>query len=221
MIKNEKGFTLVETVIALAVSALLIFTIIDFMTNSLVRYAVANARAGLMNQAQASLDIIGNDIRLSANADDDNRWQDTNAPGAPSNLFSWQSNSTTLILATAAENTSGDIIFSDPAQYISAKNNNIYFLTGGVLYKRTIAATVANNGAKTSCPSSIATALCPADRKMLTNVKTFSFKYFNDTGQEVTPTDARSIEMHVTLEEKQYGEPVSVDYTTRMVFRND
>ncbi len=219
--RSVGGFTLVELLIGLSVTGLLIALIIGFMLNSLTQYGVAGARAELLNEAQIALDITTNDIRLSANADQNNRWDDNNAPDAPADKLSWQSSASTLVLATAAENTSGAIIFSDPAQYISQKNNSIYFVNGGNLYKRTLAAPVTGNAAKTTCPAASATTNCPADRKLLGNVDTFTVTYYNDQNQEVAPDEARSIELYVKLRVERYPESVLAEYKTRMVFRND
>ncbi len=219
--RSSKGFTLVETIIALSVTSLLIFIIINFMTNSIVQYSIVEARSQLLGEAQAALDLIGNDVRLSGNADANNRWDDAHAPDAPANLLSWVSDDDTLVLATAVEDTAGNIIFADPALYISEKNNLIYYLNNGTLYKRTLASPVAGNNATTTCPPPSATQNCPSDREILTHVDTFTVRYFNDQNQEVTPTAARSIEIYVKLQDTKYKQAISVDYETRMVFRND
>lgn len=217
---RQKGFTLVETIIALTVASALMFVVISFMTNSIVQYAVANSRSNLLNEAQIALDIIGNDIRLSANADANNRWPDDNSPSQPDD-FSWSSDNSTLILATAAEDTDRNIIFADASLYISEKNNNIYFVNNGTLYKRTLAAPVTGNTAVTSCPQSTASPSCPADKTLINNVTGFSVTYFNEQNQEVIPTEARSIELTLQLQKNEYNRPISTAYTTRMVFRND
>ncbi len=219
--KRSDGFTLVETVIALAVTSILMFIIIDFMTNSIIQYSDTEIRSQLLNEAQSSLDVISNDIRLSGNTDSNNRWSDNNAPGAPDDTYSWESDSDTFVLASAVEDTSGNIIFEDPALYIPQKNNKVYFINNNTLYKRTIAAPVANNSTKTTCPSNLATSNCPADRVLLNNLNAFSVKYYNSMNQEVTPNDARSVEFYVKLQKIAYGRTISAEYSTRMVFRND
>lgn len=218
---GQTGFTLIEVLVAMTVSAILIGIIIAFMLNSLTRYGVAGARAELLNEAQIALDITTNDIRLSANADKNNRWDDDNAPDAPDNKLSWQSDAHTLVLATAAQDASGNIIFSDPAKYISQKNNSIYFVRDGNLYKRVLAAPVAGNTARTTCPEAVASTTCPADKKLLGNVDTFTVRYYNDQNQEVNADEARSVELYVKLRVQRYPESVVAEYTTRMVFRND
>lgn len=219
---RQAGFTLPEIIVALTLSSVLIGIIIGFMVNSLSQYGIANARGELLNEAQIALDIAANDIRLSANADANNRWPDDNAPNAPDDTLSWESNGSTLVLATAAEDGDGNILFSDSANYISHKNNSIYFVQNGILYKRVLAApSVPGNTAVTTCPEASATPSCPADKLLLRNVESFSVKYFDQQGQEVEPDAARSVELEVQLKVNRYPNSVFAEYKTRMVFRND
>lgn len=217
-IRSSKGYTVAELAIALSVTSILIIIIIGFMTSSLTQYTTDTTRANLLNSAQVGFDVATSDIRLSANADQNNRWPDSNAPGGD---FSWSSDSDTLVLARAAEDEDGNIIFADPAEYISYKNNVVYFLENGTLYKRTIAGPDAANTAVTTCPAASANASCPADRVILENVIAFEVRYYDEQDQTVSPAEARSIELNARLEKEQFGQPVTVDYTTRMVFRND
>lgn len=205
---DQKGFTVVELAISISVTAILMAVIFGFMTSSLQQYSNDTNRANLLNSAQTGFEVITNDIRLSANADTNNRWPDSSAPSGD---FSWTSDSDTLVLATATEDTNGNIIFADPANYISQKNNVIYFRQGDKLYKRVLAAPVANNAITTQ----------PTDKVILENVKEFNIKYIDEQNVEVDPVDARAIELYAKLEKKAFSEPVTVDYTTRMVFRND
>lgn len=215
-LKNS-GYTLVEVTIALTVTGMIMLAILGFTTNMLVQYSEANVRTDLLSEAQKALDIANNDIRLSASADDTNRWPDTNAPEGD---FSWESGDDTLVLATAVEDTGGDISFADESEYISHKNNIIYFVSEGSLYKRVLAAPVANNSATTTCPESGASSECPEDSLELDNVSNFNVRYFDGNNNEVEPTNARSVEITVELYEEEFSRPISVNYTTRMVFRN-
>lgn len=220
LLRSESGMTIVELTVAMVISGLVVAAVLGFMTSNISTSAVETARADLLSEAHIGLDRTANDIRLSTSADDNNRWQDNHAPGAPSDTFSWQSDSDTLILATSAEDTSGNILFEDALDYITVKNNIIYFVDDGVLYKRVLAASVTGNKAKTTCPAAAASTSCPADTVVLQNVTSFSVKYFNGQNQEVAPTDARSIELNVKLSKTRFGRPITADYTTRMVFRN-
>jgi prepilin-type N-terminal cleavage/methylation domain-containing protein len=215
---GNKGYTLVEVTIALTVTSILFLAIINFMTNTMAQYAAASARSELLSEAHTAVDIVVNDVRLSASAEETNRWPDDNAPGGE---FGWESDSNTLVLATAAEDSNRDILFDDPAEYISYKNNVIYFLSNDSLYKRVLAAPVAGNSEETTCPEAQASASCPADNVMLRNISSFNVKYLDGAENEVTPSNARSIEVTIGRYTEEYSRPISVSYTTRMVFRND
>ncbi len=220
-LRSQHGFTLVELTIALSVVGILSLIVMNFFTNALLQNADGNARANLLSEAHQALDLANSDIRLSATADQNNRWQDNYAPGAPGDLLSWASDGDTLVLATAAENQAGTILFEDAGQYISWKNNNIYFVNNRTLYKRILAASVSGNKAVTSCPAASASPACPADRELLHDVESFTVRYLDGENQEVIPTDARSVELEVELKAKVYGNDVLAAYTTRTVFRND
>ena len=219
----KAGFTIVEIVIALSLISILSVIALTFFTNALADNARADAKATLLSEAQQTLDAVTNDIRLSANADEANRWPDENAPGAPSNEFSWASDNDTLVLAAAAEDEDKNIIFEDAVEYISWKNNYIYFVQNGTLYRRTLAADVAGNAAKTTCPAASASSSCPPDKVMAhsVNVERFTINYLDGDNNEVTPTDARSVELTLSLKTKAFGNDVKAEYKTRMVFRND
>lgn len=217
---NSRGFTLLELLIATGVITILSVTVTVYFINMLRESARIEARSEMLQEAQIALDSIGNDIRLSANADENNRVPDNNAP-VEGDAHSWVSDSDTLILAIAAQNEDDEILFEDPTQYITHKNNRIYFLQDGTLYRRTLAANITDNTAITSCPAALADPTCPRDGELLHNVDSFSVRYINGDGDDVTPTEARSIEMTIGLKRTMFQQEISVSYTTRMVFRND
>jgi prepilin-type N-terminal cleavage/methylation domain-containing protein len=218
---RQDGFTIVELTVAITVTTILLMIIMNFFANYLTQYSVDQLRGNLLAEAQTALDTISEDIRLSASADDTNRWQDQYAPNAPGNLLSWQSDGDTLVLATAATTSTNDIIFADATEYISEKNNNIFFVADEKLYKRTLASPVAGNSAVTTCPPVNASTSCPADKVLAENVKDFSIRYLSSEDLEVTSTDARSIELTLDMEATHFNKVLDASYTTRMVFRND
>ncbi|HVI60714.1 MAG TPA: hypothetical protein VM535_01015 [Candidatus Saccharimonadales bacterium] len=219
--RRTSGFTIVEALVVLVVTTAMVLVITNYMLQNILQTALATNRDTMIREVEQSLDAVANDVRLSANADQNNRWPDANSPGGSGNQYGWQSNASTLVLATSAEDSDGNIIFSDAHNYITEKNNIVYFVQNGTLYKREIAAPVNGNSAETSCPASSASASCPADKELLHNITAFSVNYLNGQDQAVTPTDARSIELSVTTSKKVFGQSVGTDYTTRMVFRNE
>jgi len=177
------------------------------------------ARTELLSNAENALDAITEDIRLSGSADQNNRWPDANGPGG--NQFGWTSNSSTLVLARVAEDSANNIIFSDASQYITQKYDEIYYLSNGTLYRRTIKSTDSNDAAVTTCPSASATSSCPADKTIATNVTNFGLTYYDADLNTVTAADARAVQLSITMSKKVNGKPVSASYNTRMVFRNE
>ncbi len=216
---GESGFTVTEMVITVSLLAALILLVFGFMVNGLVEYTTATNRANLLNSARNGLEVITNDVRLSANADENNRWPDEYGPGGDD--FGWFSDEDTLVLANVAEDADHNILFADPAEYIPHKNNVIYFMHNDLLYKRVLAAPVEGNNAVATCPAANATAECPADKVLLENVQSFSIQYLNEKDEETEPTNARSVRITAALQKTAFGRPVDVSYTTRMVFRND
>jgi len=219
--RASKGFTTVELTIAVGTITILIIIVLVFLATYLRQFAIVDARADLLNEAQITLESINEDIRLSATADENNRWEDDNAPVA-GDPFSWQSNANTLVLATAALDANNNILFSDPAQYISWKNNHIYYLQDDILYRRVLAAPIDGNTARTTCPPAIANADCPPDRIMLNRkVDKFVVRYMDGNNNEVQPTQARSIELEIGISRQVFGQKISAEHKTRMVFRNE
>lgn len=212
--------TLVEVTITLILVVAISSVVMGFSVDKIRQSTQQTIKYNLLSDAEKGLNTVTNDIRLSSRADDANRWQDNNAPLAPGDKLSWKSNASTLVLAVAAQKTGGTIIFDDVHNYVSAKNNHIYYLKDKTLYRRTLAAPVTGNTAVTTCPPASSTGSCPSDKTIMENVTSFSISYYDGANQVVTPSNARSVSLSVAMSVNRYGQDISVKYTTRMVFRN-
>jgi prepilin-type N-terminal cleavage/methylation domain-containing protein len=215
---SQAGFTLVELLVVMIVMGILSLTLANFITDWLQASSLAQARTNLLINAEYGLDSMTNDVQLSGSADQNNRWADPNAPGGQ---FGWTSNSQTLVLAEIATDKNNNVIFSDPAKYITQKDNQIYYLSGSTLYRRTITSSSANDAAVTTCPPADATSSCPADKTVATGVTSWSVSYYDANEALVDPTSARSIQISITLSAPLDSQTISASYSTRMVFRND
>jgi len=218
---NKSGFTLVELMTSITLIGIISTFVVAFGVNGLANYNYSYNRSVLLDQAHLGVRNVSEAILQSASADNNNRVEDQNGPGAPGNLFGWQSDGDTLVLATAAENTEGDILFEDESHYISYKNNLIYFLDEGDLKRRVLAADVPGNKAVTTCPEAAASASCPQDTTILEDVDSFSVTYYDSQNQEVAPNSARSVELAISLSKEVQNRNISAEYSTRTVFRND
>lgn len=219
---GEGGFTVIEMIVACIVAGLLLIGIMTFLVNSLVNNSVRQARADLIREAQLALDLAAKDIRLSAAAGENNVVEDPHSPNAGStNGLGWESDSDTLVLATAVEDDEGNILFEDATHYITEKNNIVYYVQDGSLYKRTIANDIENNKARTTCPKASATSTCLADPELAKNVSSLTVRYYDALDNEIDPASARSIGITLTLQARKYNRVVNATYETRMVFRNE
>lgn len=218
---RQAGFTLVELLVTMVLMSILALMLPNFIANWLQASSEAQARSDLLLNAETALDTINQDIRLSGGTDQNNRWPDQNAPTAPGNLYGWTSSNQVLVLAKAAFDSGNNAIFSDPAKYITEKDNEVYYLSGGTLYRRTIASSNASDAAVTTCPPADATASCPADRTIATGVSNFAISYYDANEDVVTPTDARSVQLSITLKRQNGSRTITAKYDSRMVFRND
>ena len=215
---NDDGFTLIELLVTMLVMAIMFVAMANFFTDWMQTAGIAQAKANLISTAEYALDEANNDILLSGSVDSPNRWPDPNGPGG--NQYGWQSNSTTLVLAKVAFDSSGNAIYIDDENYITQKDDIIYYLSGTTLYRRVLASNSTNDSAVTTCPASLATSTCPADSIVATGVTTWNITYYDANNQVVSPANARSIQLSITISTTYNGQPINASYTTRMVFRN-
>lgn len=189
-----------------------------FLTDWVQNYETTSARTGLLDDAEQALDTVTSDIRLSGAADDNNRWPDPNGPSG--NQYGWASGANQLVLAKIATDSSGNVIFSDPNNYITLKDNEVYYLNGGNLYRRTIASGESNDSSVTTCPPPGSSG-CPADTLVASGVTSFNVTYYDASENQVDPASARSVGLAITLVKSVDGKSLTANYSTRMVFRND
>lgn len=211
------GFTIAELVVVMVIISVLSIMLAAFVITWVQSASLAQVRTNLLLDAENALDTVGTDIQLSGSADDVNRWAD---PYSPSGSYGWASNSQTLVLAKIATDKSNNVIFSDPVKYVTQKDNQIYYLSGTTLYRRTLASDSAGDSAITTCPPANATASCPADTTIATGVSSWSLTYYDANDTVVAPSSARSVQIAITLSKKLDSQTITASYTARMVFRN-
>ncbi len=216
-LKDESGFTLIELIVVMLVMSILSLALSAFISSLLVASGQANANAVLQTTAETALDQVNTDIMLSGRVDQTNRWPDPNGPGG---TYGWQSSSQTLILAHIATDSSGNAIFVDSSDYITQKDDYIYYLSGNTLYRRILASGANGDTATTTCPPALATSSCPADTTIATGVTNWLVTYYNASNNVVSPSNARSVQLSITLSTTYAGHTVNASYVTRMVFRN-
>lgn len=218
-LRNQHGLSLIELIVATAITGMLIIIVMSFLSSQMVENAIQNSRAILLLESQTALDVVNSDIKHAARVDDINRWSDPNAPGAPGDPYSWIPGPEVLILATPAKDESNNFLYDDPFAYITHKNNLVYFVEDGTLYRRTLAGNIEGNALATTCPQG--TSGCPSDTELINNVTSIEVNYYNASEEEVAPDEARSVRVSIVVTDTVYGRDVTETYSIQSVFRNE
>lgn len=216
MIKSNHGYTVVELMIAIAVSSLVI-TVLSSMTLTMYRQIlISRTTSELNSESQILLHSIVEDTRLAGGLSTTNTITDNNAPSG-----GWVTNdpSNVLIINTPSTDSSANVLY-DAASGLPYKNELIYFSSGKYLYKRVLKNESAiGNTAVTTCPASNSN--CRADRIFTENLKDLTFTFYDENDQSTSDaTSARSVSLSVVLEKQTSGKYINVSNSMRTTLRN-
>lgn len=226
---NERGYSLVELLVAISMSTILVLAIGNFATNSVVSTNQDYNKTLVLTNAKEAVTVVARQIRLATSVLDENSIDDPHAPGAPGDLTSWSGASgvgSPLILAVPSRDSNGDIMFQDGMHTKLYTDNVIFYLDSstGKLMKRTIVhpeAVLAGTSAKTTCPPTLATALCPADVTVVDDVANLTTGYLDENGTTPTsPSGTEAVSYTVTETRVISGKSYSGTYSTIATLRN-
>ncbi|MEK7472297.1 MAG: prepilin-type N-terminal cleavage/methylation domain-containing protein, partial [Patescibacteria group bacterium] len=161
MKNQQSGFSLVELMMAVAISAILSTVLVAFTLTYVADVFRSRATAELAVESHFVLQTMVEDIRLADSIATINSITDANAPAD-----GWATSDATnqLIINSPAITSERDIIYDESTGY-SYRNQFIYFISGTILYKRVLANTLASgNAATTTCPPASSSSSCPADK---------------------------------------------------------
>ncbi len=217
--RNQRGYTLVELQIAIAITGILLISVFTIFTNYLVIITRSTISTDMTVDAQSLLRTLSEELRYGAGVRQSNTITDANGPGG-----GWNTSNTTFVVITAVPAT--DIYreyIIDSATGNPYFNELVYYRQGKTLYKRILAnPNAAGNSTKTSCPPAIATSACPADKKLVENISTLSFNLYDQDNASITdPLMAQSIKINLTLSRDTFGAPLTLDASTRTTLRNN
>lgn len=218
---DNRGFTLVELNISMTVMGILAVGFMAIFTTFVTVTNRTNYTIEMTNDSQNLLRTMVEELRNGAGVRQTNSAVTNPDPNSPAG--GWNTGNTNFVIITAvpAQDSSNEYIL-DPATGRPYLNEFVYYKQASVLYKRTLAHKDAvGNKIKTSCPAALASATCPADKKLVETIKTMAFVlYDQDNALTTDPLLARSIKIDLTLEKKTFGAPLTFDNSIRTTLRN-
>lgn len=214
---KQKGFTIVELLVAVAMAGLasvLIVTAFVFTYGSVI---VEQVRTNMVQQSQLFLRRMSDDVRVANEVRATNLLTDVNEP-----VGGWVTSDPANILIVTQPVTDADnnLIYDDTTG-LPYQNEVVYFGGNNTMYRRTIANTVAiGNDQSTTCPSG--TIGCPPDIELVNNLDNMLFEFYDvDDNVTVDPALARSIQITINLRKNLYGNEITTTNTTRVTLRNE
>lgn len=220
MSRRQAGFTIVELSIAVAVAGVLAVVIFEATFDYYADVSRAQTSTDMALVSQNILNQMTGDIRLADAISNTNAIADPNAPSPPGY---WQTSnpSNVIIIESPALDSSHNIIY-DPDTGFPYRNEYIYFVSGGSMYKRVLANTSApGNTAVTTCPADKSSASCPPDILFSDRVSNLNFTFYDSSDNTTADaTQARSVLLEVDLGQDVYGKNVALNNQARITLRN-
>jgi type II secretory pathway pseudopilin PulG len=216
---KQKGFTIVELTLAFT-AGMVISLMVTAFTFALYSDTVkAQTETAMLMDSQILLRRVAEDVRYSSTILPTNNLPDAYQPAG----WNTDNENHILILSAPAQDSDRNFVINEETGS-PYQNEIILYSSGDKLYRRTIAnPDVADNRISSTCPESSAN--CRNDPILSEQFKDMTFIFFDQNGSQINQesgniTDARSIEIIIDLEDRKFGETISVDNRVRMTLRN-
>lgn len=215
---RSSGFSIVELNLSITIMAILLVSLLAIFANFFVIMTRTNTIVDMTVDSQGLLRTMVEELRYGAGVRQSATIADPNAPAS-----GWDTSNTDFVIVIAVPASDSDRNYIiDPSTGSPYMNEFVYFKSDKTLYKRILANPGATgNNLKTSCPASLASDSCPADRKLVGNVNTMVFTlYDQDNAVTTDPLLARSVKIDLGLQKDTFGTPLSYDNSVRITLRN-
>lgn len=229
---NTNGFTLVEVIITVMLSAIIITIFATFIGRSLNNYTREQTKTTLQANTKLAVESVAKDVRSAKLVETHNTQSDSHSPtptpyGWTSTTGSVPPNSDTLVMAVPSRKSDNSLIYLDGQHNSICTDDVVYYIdsTSKILYRRLIAASgsscdsTAGNVAITTCPAG--TSGCPIDAKVVEDVATFGAVYY-DSGNNVaaSPGNAFAVQLSLTQTQVKGSHTYASTYSTIASLRN-
>lgn len=222
LVKNiEAGFTLTELIVVMVVGTLVATVVLSVNLFFFADIMKSSLETQLTLEAQNINNVVVEDLRLAESILDTVDTVNLNDPSEPAGGWNTSDPDHILIVSELAVDENGEFILDDE-NGVLFKNNLIYFAEDQILYKRILTNPLAvDNIALQTCPESLATVSCPADKVISENFNDMTFNFFDLNGDSTTVVpDARSINIIIDVERSAYGRSASAKNDIRVTLRN-
>jgi prepilin-type N-terminal cleavage/methylation domain-containing protein len=215
---HQSGFTLVELMVSISVLAILGVGFLGVTANYFVVITRNNELSEMTINSQNLLRTTVENIRFGDGVRQTNQISDPYAPAG-----GWNTSNTTFVIVIAipaVTRTHAYII--DPDTGSPYMNELVYYKSGTDLMERQLAnPSATGNSLVSSCPANLATQSCPADIQLASYVSSMTFTLYDQNGvQTIDPTQARSIQINLTMQRNAPGNPLNLYTSTRVTLRN-
>ena len=218
LVKEQAGFTLVELTVVVSVTSIVAVVFLGVITNYFVVITRNNELTDMTVNAQNLLRTTVENIRYGNGVEQTNTISDPNAPSG-----GWNTSNTNfvIVIPVPAEDTSRNYI-TNPSTGSPYMNELVYYKSGTTLMERILAnPSAVGNALQTTCPANLATSSCPADKTLATYVSSMTFVLYDQNAvTTTTPTQARSINIVLTMQRNAPISPLSVTSNIRVTLRN-
>ncbi len=215
---NQSGFTIVELLMSIGIATVIATVLLSISLTFFGSTARSQVTAQMAVDSHFMLRAIIEDLRLADSIGVSNNLPDANAPGT-----GWITSdaSNVLVINSPATTVNNEIIY-DPNTGNPYNNEYIYFVSGSTLYKRLLQNSLATgNSIRTTCPDSLASSTCPADRKYSTDVDDMTFTFYDASNNVVSdPTVARSVRVGLLMSRRVFGSNVTFNNSILTKLRN-
>ncbi len=215
---KQSGFTIVELAVSITVISMIAVGVMWALTNYLQIITRSGVMADMTSDSQNVLRATVEELRYGAGVRQNNTITDPNGPPSGWNT---SNDDFVIIIAVPAVDSDREYII-DPDTGHPYNNELVYFKVDTFLYKRVLAhPSATGNSLVTTCPPDEASASCPADNLLIDTINDMVFTlYDQDDSVTTDPLMARSVNIHLFMEKRTFGDPMRLDYDIRTTLRN-
>lgn len=215
---RQDGFTLVEVLVVISVTAILMVTYLALVSNYFVVINRTNQLSEMTVESQNLLRSTVENIRFGDGVRQTSSLPDSNAPAG-----GWNTSNTAfvIIIPVPALTVDREYIIN-PATGSPYMNELIYYKNGSTLMERKLAnPSASGNNFQTTCPKNLASSSCSADIVLATYVNTMVFTLYDQDGATTsTAAAARSVKISLNMQRNAPGNPINLTTAMQVTLRN-